>query len=144
MAQAELEQIEEDALLAADYLDRARAFQVDAAVAALSVETRLLLLHSATIAACDAALVGCGLRVRGSDGGHRLRIDEAERLLPDAEPGLFDRLDDARMSRNNVSYAVGMVPAADMEESTSAVRDLIGLVENLVGPQLPPWRSEHG
>ena len=100
MTKAELESIEPDAFLAAGFLDRASALARDAGVQGLGDEARLVLLHSATIAACDAALSINGWRVRGSDGGHRLRIRQTSALLGAEEPGLFDRLDDTRLSRN--------------------------------------------
>lgn len=141
MAKAELERIEADPFLAADFLDRAKDFVKDARVAGLSDETRLLVLHSATVAACDAVLSISGFRIVGSEGGHRLRIEKSAALLGDVDAELFERLDDARLSRNDVSYALGMVPTEDVMASAEAVDRLIEHAQALVEPHLPPWNS---
>jgi len=141
MTDAQLERISPDAWLAGDFLGRAKLFAIDGARDQLRTESRQVLLHNAVIAACDALLAVKGYQVTGSDGGHRLRISKASELLPDAHVELFESLDDARVSRNDASYAAAPVPALEIEDTVVDVRTLIGLVDREVKPLLPEWRS---
>lgn len=141
MTDATLERIAPDPFRAADFLDRARGFARDGTVDSIAAESRRVLLHGAVIAACDAVLSIKGFRVVGTSGSHRLRLDKAEELLPSADASLFERLDDARVARNEISYAAVLVPSVDVEAVAATVRDLPVLVEALVGPRLLDWRT---
>jgi hypothetical protein len=142
MSEARLERIERDPYLAKSFLLRARRFAADAKRRELAAETRQVVLHSATIAACDAALAIEGFEVVGIEGGHKLRIETALDLLPDVPDDMFDRLDDARLSRNQVSYAAGFSTSEDLDAAEAAVTALIALVEESVGSRLPDWLTE--
>jgi hypothetical protein len=142
MTKAAVERVEPDPWLARAFLDSARSFVDDGSSERNSDASRQLLLHSAAIAACDAVLAVNGRRVTGADGGHKLRLEAAEDLLPDASDGLFVRLDDARMTRNEASYAAGLVPAVSVQEALEAVRELIDLAETHVAPHLPPYLED--
>lgn len=99
-----------------------------------------MLLHGTVIAACDALLAVNGHRVIGSEGGHRLRISKSSELLHDSVE-LFERLNEARVSRNDASYAAAPVPAFDIDDTVVDVETLIGMVEREVEPVLPEWHS---
>lgn len=141
MTEARIEPTGPDPWLAAAFLARARLFAVDGS-AEISAESRQLLLHSAAIAACDAVLAIEGRVVTGSDGGHRLRLVEAERILPGGHDDLFEALDEARSVRHDVSYAIGLAASPDIEKTALAVRELLTLVEGHVAPHLPDWDDE--
>jgi hypothetical protein len=139
MTKAAIERVEPDPWLARAFLDSARSFVEDGACERNSAASRQLLLHSAAIAARDAVLAINGRRVTGSDGGHMLRLEVTEGLLPDAPNDLFLRLDDARMMRNEASYAASVVPAASVDEALKAVRELVDLATAHTVPNLPPY-----
>ena len=141
MTDARLEPIEPDPFLAAGFLDRAKRFAVDGTSPSLGAESGMVLLHNAVICACDAVLAIEGRRVVGSDGGHQLRLAEAERLLPQGGAALFDTLDNARAARNQVSYAAAVAPLDGMTDTTRAVNQLIELCDARIRPQLPEWLS---
>jgi hypothetical protein len=138
MTAARIELIEPDPWLAASFLKQ--ACQFEASSAGLPPESRQVLLHAAVIAACDAVLAINGLRLKGSEGGHRLRIHTTRDLLGGDEHELFDLLDEARELRNHVSYAAALAVPADVEQTATAVVKLLALVDAHVSPHLPDWR----
>jgi hypothetical protein len=138
MTDASIERIAPDPRLATDFLTRARQFAGDAAHRDLAPESRQLLLHQAVVSCCDAVLAIEGRRVVGSDGGHRLRIGEVSKLLPGDHWELFERLDDARMTRNRVSYGA-IVLAPDWDDAAGDVAELLALAEARLEPLLRGW-----
>lgn len=118
MTEARTEPTEPDVWGAKAHLERARVFET---------------------AACDALLAITGYRVVGADGGHRLRLERAQDLLGGDHEDLFDRLDDARDSRNIASYSAVSVPLSDAEDAATATGELIELVEDRIRRSLPPW-----
>lgn len=58
------------------------------------------------------------------------------------EPDLFEALDEARAARNEVSYRAGLSALPDVEETATAVHELLGLTEAHVAPHLPDWHTE--
>lgn len=142
MTHARAERVEPDPWLAAGFLARAKKFAADGSVETLSPESRQILMHSATVAGCDAVLAVSGRRIEGSDGGHRLRLTETQLLLAGEHDELFEVLDEARAIRNEVSYAAGLAAPTDVEETAAAVRELVGLIEEHVTPHLPDWKAE--
>jgi len=138
VTEARLERIEPDPWLASAFLDRANQFAVDGARTGLAVESRQILLHNAVIAACDSVLAITGHEVVGSDGGHQLRLQKVERILGD-HGVLFERLDELRATRNQVSYAAAPVLLPEADEAVAAVAALIGLADERVRPHLPDW-----
>ncbi|MGA2166253.1 MAG: hypothetical protein ABSH36_17555 [Solirubrobacteraceae bacterium] len=91
------------------------------------------------MAACDAILSINGKRIVGSDGSHRLRLEQAETLLRGDNRRLFATLEDSRASRNLASYAAGFVPADDIEASCAAVDELVAIAAVHVDAQSPGW-----
>jgi hypothetical protein len=104
----------------------------------------MILLHSAAMAACDAILSVNGKRIVGSDGGHLLRLEQAETLLRGDNRHLFATLEDSRASRNIASYAAGFVPADDIEASCASVEELVTIAAVHVMHSRPtgPWKTE--
>lgn len=141
MTRAEIERGGPDPYAANAFLGRAKQFASDGGTTQLSPEGRQLLLHAAVVAACDALLAIEGRSVVGADGGHQLRLDEAQRLLPGGHVNLFDRLEEARGSRNRASYSAAPVPVPDVIEASAMVGELVVIVNAYVGPRLPEWMS---
>ena len=137
--EARIEPTEVDVWGARTFLERARELLVDGARAENSPASRLILLHSAAMASCDAVLSANGRRVVGSDGGHLLRLQQAETLLRGDHRRLFATLEDSRASRNTASYAAAFVPADDVESSRIAVAELVALVAVHVDAGSPDW-----
>jgi hypothetical protein len=121
------------------FLERARELLADGAKAENSAASRLILLHTATVAACDAVLSASGRRFVGSDGGHLLRLREAEELLRGDHRRLFEGLEASRGSRNAASYAAAFVPADDVESSQIAVAELVAVVAAHLDARSPDW-----
>lgn len=142
MTEARLERIQPDPWLASAFLDRANQFAVDGARADLTVESRQILLHNAVIAACDSVLAITGHEVVGSDGGHQLRLEKVERILPGDHALMFERLDELRALRHQVSYAAAPVVLPEADEAVAAVEELIGLADERVRPHLPEWLTK--
>lgn len=77
MTDARIEPVHADKIAAREFLDQARDFLNDARLDGLGPPSRIVLLHNATIAACDAILQAVGLRVSldfrgvGSSGSRR-------------------------------------------------------------------------
>lgn len=133
MTQAHVRKIAKDAALAQSFLEQAQRFLRDGSVTSVTRESRQVLLHNAAIAACDCVLAAEGFEIRGSDGGHRLRLDKAAELLGGDLEDLFDRLDSVRMTRAEASYRAGLVPDDDVEEAVVAVTELVGHAEDSIG-----------
>ena len=139
MTDARIARDQPDAFLAADLLARAKQFARDGTSGDLGIESRVVLLHNAIICACDAILAIEGRRIEGSVGGHKLRIEEAEKRLPGANSALFTTLDEARVSRNEVSYSAAAAPIEGIEATSGAVQRLIELADDKIEPHLPDW-----
>jgi hypothetical protein len=141
VTEATTERIEPDPLLAGDFLRGARRAASDSAKPGLHAESRQLLLHEAAKAACDAVLAVNGWQVVGSDGGHRLRLKQARDLLGGFDEELFERLDDLRQSRNQVSYSALSAKHSEVDAASAAVSALVDLAAAAVEPHLPDWQS---
>ena len=79
-------------------------------------------------------MLAAGRRVTGSDGGHVLRVEEVERLLPDDHADLFERLNDHRELRHSVSYHAGIVSEAESEATLRDARELLDAAEAYSAP----------
>jgi hypothetical protein len=90
-----------------------------------------VLLHNAAVAASDAVLLAAGWRVTSGDRGHVKRLEKAVDLLGETDD-FADRLDDARMTRNEVSYAAALPAADDLAEAIAVTRDLVSAAETFV------------
>lgn len=137
--EARVEPTELDIWGARAFLERARELLADGARPENTSASRLILLHSAAMAACDAVLSAGGRRIVGSDGGHLLRLQQAETLLGGDHRRLFATLEDGRASRNTASYAAAFVPADDVETSHTAVAELVEIVGAHVDSRSPGW-----
>lgn len=139
MPDARVEPVEIDVWGARAFMERARELLADGARSENTPASRMILLHSAAMAACDAILSINGKRIVGSDGSHRLRLEQAETLLRGDNRRLFATLEDSRASRNLASYAAGFVPADDIEASCAAVDELVAIAAVHVDAQSPGW-----
>lgn len=101
----------------------------DAGVDSLSNETRQVLLHQATLCACDAILIASGKRIVGGEGAHLRRLTEALDLLPGNTEELYEALDAARERRSEASYAAAWVPTASVQEAEEATLELLERAE---------------
>ena len=98
------------------------------------------MLHAAAIAACDAVLAISGWQVTGgSEGGHVLRLEEAHKCLGGGCGDLFERLDNARDRRIQASYRAGSIGPQAVDPAILAVKELVGLAEEMIEPRLPGW-----
>jgi hypothetical protein len=130
---ARIRKIDPDRTLAERFLKQAKGFLSDGASAVVSRESRQVLLHNAAIAACDGVLAAEGFEVEGSEGGHGLRLEKAEKLLGGDLEDLFERLDSVRMTRADASYRAGLVADHDVDEAAVAVAELVRHVEDAIG-----------
>src|SRR5215210_5992132 len=124
MTEASVELIPPDPWLAHSHFHRALEFIGDGEQTSLSAAGRLVLLHDAALSLCDAVLAINGREVRGSDGGHVLRLQQAQKLLGDGLRDLFERLDDGRLARGDASYRAAPIPEAGPEAALQAVVEL--------------------
>jgi len=135
MTDARIDQVYTDLLAAREFLAQAETFLADADVDALTAESKAILLHSATVSACDAILQAVGLRVTSGDGSHVLRIEAALEQVDGNTEDLLERLDASRARRNEASYAAAFVPIASVADAREATAELIELARAFVGGQ---------
>jgi|SRR5690349_19241175 len=129
MTDARVEEVYADRVQAREFLSQAVRFRADADSKDLSAESQSVLLHNATICACDAILQAVGLRVTPGDRSHVLRLKAALDQLEDDTTELFERLDASRERRNVVSYAASFTPQASLAEAREATSELIDLAD---------------
>ncbi len=77
MTEARVEEVYEDRVRAREFLDQADLLLADAGKDRLSSPSQAILLHNATVCACDAILQAAGLRVTPGDRSHILRLETA-------------------------------------------------------------------
>src|ERR1039458_206454 len=101
----------------------------------LSSESQAVLLHNATMAACDAVLQAVGLRVTAGYRAHVIRLEAACAELPGGDTEeLLESLDASRERRNEASYAAGIVSRASVTEAREATTELIELTRQFPAP----------
>src|SRR4051812_2891593 len=105
MSDARVEKAYPDRNGARVFLEQAETFLRDAVTTGLSSESQAVLLHSASICACDAILQAVGLRVTPGDRSHVLRLEAALDELDGETDELLEALDASRARRNEASYA---------------------------------------
>jgi hypothetical protein len=127
-----VEKVFEDRVSAREFVQQAEAFFADAEAASLSAPSRAVLLHQATVSACDAILQSAGLRVTPGDGSHVLRIEAALEQLDGNTEELLERLDASRARRNEASYAAGFVAEASLADAREATAELLELARGIV------------
>jgi hypothetical protein len=121
---ARVEKVYADRLRAREHLDQANLLLRDANTNGLSAPAQAILLHNATVCACDAILQATGLRVTPGNRSHMLRIETAlEQLEGDTEE-LLESLDASRERRNEASYAASFVAAASLIDAREATIEL--------------------
>jgi hypothetical protein len=127
MTDARVDTIYADRHGAREFLAQADRFLADAAIDGLSAESQSVLLHNATISACDAILQAVGLRVTPGDRSHALRLESALQRLPQDTEELFESLDASRERRNEASYAAGVIAQASVDDARESVIELLEL-----------------
>ena len=132
MTGARVEKVHADRVRAREFLAQAERFSTDADVAGLSTESRVVLLHNATISACDAILQAVGLRVTSGDGAHVLRIETALAQLDEDTEELLESLDASRERRNDASYAALFVAEASASDAREATTELLELARSFI------------
>lgn len=132
MTEARVEKVYADRVRALEFLAQAERFSTDADVAGLSAESRVVLLHNATISACDAILQAVGLRVTWGDGAHVLRIETALAQITGDTEELLESLDASRERRNEASYAALFVAQASASDAREATTELLELASGLI------------
>jgi hypothetical protein len=132
VTEARVEKVYEDQVTAREFLEQAERFRRDARKD-LDEISQAVLLHNATICACDAILQAAGLRVTPGDRSHTLRIETALAQVDDDTEDLFDRLEASRARRNEASYRAGFVAQASVSDAHEATSELIGLARAAVG-----------
>ncbi len=105
----------------------------DSAIAGLSAESQIVLLHNATVAACDAILQAAGFRVTAGDRSHILRLETALDQLEQDTEELLEALDASRERRNEASYAAWFVAEASASDAREATAELIELARSFIG-----------
>jgi hypothetical protein len=70
---ARVEKVHEDRVGAREFLSQADLLFVDAGKPTLSAPSQAILLHNATVCACDAILQAVGLRITPGDRSHAQR-----------------------------------------------------------------------
>lgn len=119
-------------MAAGEFFAQAEMFLADADTTSLRPPSRAVLLHNATVCACDAILQAVGLRVTPGDRSHVLRLEAAlDQIKGDTEE-LLERLDASRARRNEASYAAGFIAQASVGDAREATAELIELARAFV------------
>ena len=133
MTEARVDQVHADSIAAGEFLSQAELFMNDSAIAGLSAESQIVLLHNATVAACDAILQAAGFRVTAGDRSHVLRLETALDQLEQDTEELLEALDASRERRNEASYAAWFVAEASASDAREATAELIELARSFIG-----------
>lgn len=133
MTDARVEKVHEDRIRAREFVAQAELLLADADTPALSGPARTILMHNATVCACDAILQAAGLRVTSGTRAHVLRLETALDQLEDDTEELLERLDASRERRNEASYAAGFVPQASMIDAREATAEVVELARIFSG-----------
>jgi hypothetical protein len=132
LTDARVEKVYEDRVAAGEFFAQAEMFLADADTTSLRAPSRVVLLHNATVCACDAILQAVGLRVTPGDRSHVLRLEAAlDQIKGDTEE-LLERLDASRARRNEASYAAGFIAQASVGDAREATAELIELARAFV------------
>jgi hypothetical protein len=129
---ARVEKVYEDRITAREFLAQADLLFADAGEATLSAPSQAILLHNATVCACDAILQAVGLRVTPGDRSHALRLETALDQLDGDTEDLLESLDASRERRNEASYAAVIVPQASVADAREATSEMIELARAFV------------
>jgi hypothetical protein len=124
---ARVKKVYADRVGAREFLAQADLFLADADTATLRAPSRAILLHNATVCACDAILQAVGLRVTPGDRSHVLRLETALDQVDGDTVELLERLDASRERRNEASYAAAFVPQASVSDAREATAEMLEL-----------------
>jgi hypothetical protein len=131
MTRAEIEPVEPDPARARDFIVQARRFLADAD-GTMHPESAVVLYWNACISSMDAILATSGKRVGSGEQSHAVRVAGTRALLGQGYAELFDRLDEWRRARHEVSYAAITPPAADVAAIQEDARDVLVAAERHV------------
>jgi hypothetical protein len=130
VTRARAEHVPADPTTARVFVDQAERFLEDAeGMAPASVQ---LLCWQACISAMEAVLLMAGRRVSPGDGAHVLRLREAEKQIEEDHTGLFQRLDDHRELRHDVSYHAGVISEQEAESTRRDATELVAIVRTML------------
>jgi hypothetical protein len=129
MTRAEIEQVEADVARARDFISQAKKFLADADRNSTQPESAVVLYWSACISALDAILAASGHRVGSGEDSHKVRVEGARGILGGGFEDLFNRLDEWRRERHDVSYAAISPAAADVAAMQTDARDIVAAAE---------------
>jgi hypothetical protein len=132
VTEARVERVYADRVGARDFLAQADMLLADADRANLSAPSRSILLHAATVCACDAILQAVGLRVTPGDRTHALRLETALKQVEGDTEELLERLDASRERRNEASYAAGFIAEASVADAREATAEVVELARAFV------------
>lgn len=132
---ARVEKVYADRVGAGEFLAQAELLLADANTATLSAASKTILMHNATVCACDAILQAVGLRVTPGDRSHILRLETALDQADHDTEELLERLDASRERRNEASYAAGFVAEASVTDAREATAEITELARTFVGDQ---------
>lgn len=132
MTDARIDTVYADKVSAREFLAQAERFLKDAGTATLSTESQAVLVHNATVCACDAILQAVGLRVTSGDRAHVIRLEAACDELPGDTEELFESLDASRERRNEASYAAGIVSQASLADAREAATELVAMTHRFL------------
>ena len=134
MSDARVEKVYADRVGAGEFLVQAEMFLADAETATLSSPSQAVLLHNATVCACDAILQAVGLRVTPGDRSLFLRLETALDQVDSDTEELLERLDASRARRNEASYAAGFVAQASVADAREATAEVVELARAFAAP----------
>jgi hypothetical protein len=125
MSRAEVQPVPADPGRAKDFLAQARRFLEDAEGQGVHLESAVVLYWNACISAMDAVLTVEGRRVGSGDHAHAVRIAAAGAVLGAGYSDLFERLDEWRRERHDVSYAAVTPSIAVVAALQTDARDIV-------------------
>jgi hypothetical protein len=123
---AGVNRVDPDRGRARDFIVAAERFLADAEQTAHQ-ESAVVLCWQACLSSLDAILAVEGLVVGSGEGGHRIRIEVVRDLVGKGYAELFDRLDEWRRERNDVSYAAITPADAAAAAMMGDTRDVVAL-----------------
>jgi hypothetical protein len=129
MTRAEIEFVDPDPGRARDFIKQARKFLADAERDTTSPEGGVVLYWSACIASIDAVLAASGRRVGRGEESHIVHLEGARAVLGGGYEDLFERLDEWRRTRHEVSYAAITPSEADLAAIQGEAREVLAAAE---------------
>lgn len=130
MTSARAEYVPADPATARVFVDQAERFLEDAdGMAPASVQ---ILCWQACISAMEAVLLIAGRRVTAGDGAHVLRLREAEKQVDGDRSDIFERLNDHRELRHDVSYHAGVISEQEAESTRRDASEIVAIARAML------------